>query len=392
MESIGEMANTARVEAPMRPPHHHQSGTSCDVGSASAISGFGRDSISSLRTEDTFDQRLVDLRFEMSWSQEVTARDERDSANIKPTATQSTQPCAPPSHAVTAPGAQPLDFASGPRNAHAVTAPPSIEMAGRGPMIIPCPTYAREGRRVQCQVVSAGSPTQLPIFKFARAGRKKPANASKKDAAKAQSRQRQRARQSSEQSVAASGLAWSSSISLAVAVPDGNGSFSTRMVCRRSGTAKKTPKYVSAAHQIKRCHSDSFTAGSRSPKAGTIPTKPPANGIVAVATLTVCSATFSCGPNGFPGPGHNRNMMKPTTAAWMEPIVTQPVCRPKCMLVKQSSVPTRRPPKAARAVNCGFASLSVNVGFELSVAQLGVASSEESCLPITCGWLPMNIR
>lgn len=101
----------------------------------------------------------------------------------------------------------------------------------------------------------------------------------------------------------------------AVAVPEGNLSFSRRMVCRRSGTAKKTPKKASASdhntnalHPIRQCNqcdcgwgakgggrwreyhqawslsTDPRSSSVNSPIAGRMPTNPPASGIVAVAT------------------------------------------------------------------------------------------------------------
>ena len=143
-------------------------------------------------------------------------------------------------------------------------------------------------------------------------------------------------------------------MSLAVAVPDGKRSCSTRIVWRRSGTAKKIPKYVSAAHHTSSCSGDSVigppSAAVSIASAGTMPTKPPASGIVAVATPIVWISTFSRGPNGA-APGRDasgRTSRKPTSAHWIEPIVTQPVCRPKYMLVKHSTVPTSRPTTTPR--------------------------------------------
>ena len=66
------------------------------------------------------------------------------------------------------------------------------------------------------------------------------------------------------------------------------------------------------------------------PKAGMMPTKPPASGMVAVATETVCSTTFSSGPNDVSRYGRSSlKTPKPRMVDCSEPIVTQPVCRPK---------------------------------------------------------------
>eukprot|EP00967_Tisochrysis_lutea_P116342 scaffold187257_cov35-Tisochrysis_lutea.AAC.4 len=88
-------------------------------------------------------------------------------------------------------------------------------------------------------------------------------------------------------------------------------------------------------------------------KAGIMPTKPADRGIVAVATPTVWRTTFSCALSTCAEAGQKRNIAKPTTAHCMLPIVTQPVCRPKYMLVKQSTVPIANPPRHARIVSCG---------------------------------------
>jgi len=69
-------------------------------------------------------------------------------------------------------------------------------------------------------------------------------------------------------------------------------------------------------------------------KAGMIPTRPAANGIVPVATATVCSMTFSCGVNGFRSGrslgravGRVLRSPKPTRADWRDIIDTQPICQ-----------------------------------------------------------------
>lgn len=95
------------------------------------------------------------------------------------------------------------------------------------------------------------------------------------------------------------GALCSSAISCAVAVPEGNTSFSLTITCRRSGTARKTPKNATAKHHTTRSVYPS-TMGSRPsiscvimPRAGMMPTKPAARGIVPVATAVVWSTTFS---------------------------------------------------------------------------------------------------
>ena len=60
----------------------------------------------------------------------------RASANINAMATQSTHPCAPLSHESIC-ETQPAPSARGPRSAQPTAAPPSMEKAGRPPMIIP---------------------------------------------------------------------------------------------------------------------------------------------------------------------------------------------------------------------------------------------------------------
>jgi len=65
-----------------------------------------------------------------------------------------------------------------------------------------------------------------------------------------------------------------------------------------------------------------------------IPTKPAANGMVPVATATVCRMTFSCGVNGFRSGrslgravGRVLRSPKPTRADWRDIIDTQPICQ-----------------------------------------------------------------
>mmetsp|Transcript_115787 Transcript_115787/g.327508 ORF Transcript_115787/g.327508 Transcript_115787/m.327508 type:complete len:239 (+) Transcript_115787:539-1255(+) len=139
MANIGEMTATARTVAANMPPPHHDSGTNCNGGATSRASPLLSASIS--LSEATSNQAAGALRRSgTNWRKDVKKKDVRASASIRPIATHSTQPWAPPSHAPTGPGAQPFALAMGPSTAHAVIAPPSIENAGRGPMIIPCPT------------------------------------------------------------------------------------------------------------------------------------------------------------------------------------------------------------------------------------------------------------
>mmetsp|Transcript_31286 Transcript_31286/g.74352 ORF Transcript_31286/g.74352 Transcript_31286/m.74352 type:complete len:234 (-) Transcript_31286:75-776(-) len=152
---------------------------------------------------------------------------------------------------------------------------------------------------------------------------------------------------------------WRIAITSAVAVPEGNGSFSRWMTCLRRGTAKKTPKNASA-----QLHAASWGALSSKPplggfssgvsceKAGMMPTNPAASGMVAVATAVVWTMTFSAASNPRPSPCERRiwKSPKPSSADCRLPIVTHPVCSPKYMLVQQRTVPTTRPTKSDRHV------------------------------------------
>lgn len=114
---------------------------------------------------------------------------------------------------------------------------------------------------------------------------------------------------------------WSKEIISAVAVPEGNRSFSRMIVCFRKGTAKNTPKKATPSDQSINCQPDNTIGPSvwssfvNKPSAGMMPTKPienkssssslyvslylpAANGMVAVATAVVWRTTFSTGPNG----------------------------------------------------------------------------------------------
>mmetsp|Transcript_7635 Transcript_7635/g.22605 ORF Transcript_7635/g.22605 Transcript_7635/m.22605 type:complete len:311 (+) Transcript_7635:1794-2726(+) len=146
----------------------------------------------------------------------------------------------------------------------------------------------------------------------------------------------------------------------AVAVPDGKRNFSLRMVWVRRGTAMKTPKNARAAAQASSWPADSLTGpcgGFSSDvsllRAGTTPTKPAARGIVAVATAVVCTITFSATVKSRRNPilCPALKSPKPSTADWTEPMVTHPVCRPKCMLLPHSKVPMSKPATTARTVN-----------------------------------------
>ena len=117
-------------------------------------------------------------------------------------------------------------------------------------MMMPWPTYESDGRRLQCHALSVGRHTHEKSFRLARGGAKKPSSATANESAKEPPSARQRACSSPPRGSSSSAGAaeapppppCSTSMSFAVAVPDGKGSFSTRIVCRRRGTAKKMPK------------------------------------------------------------------------------------------------------------------------------------------------------
>jgi hypothetical protein len=153
----------------------------------------------------------------------------------------------------------------------------------------------------------------------------------------------------------------------AVAVPEGNFSFSLTITSFLRGTAKTTPK-----KHIPNAHSTSLPNGSFSPpvsadmasaatisgsfeldcgvslrlsknsSAGTTPTKPQPSGIVPTLPATVCTSTFSTSlkssPNPYlvkPSPSFPINTRKPlkyakpTSAEGIAIPEIHPVCKPK---------------------------------------------------------------
>lgn len=175
----------------------------------------------------------------------------------------------------------------------------------------------------------------------------------------------------------------------AVAVPDGNLSFSRMMTSLRRGTANKTPKkHNPKAHKMSfpkgrripvvssgavkapnRCAvpSPGISDGlSRNSKAGTTPTNPHPKGIVPTDPATVCTRTFSTSLNPSPNPilprgPPNRSAKvrrplkyaKPIKALGMAIPETHPVCRPKYVLENAMRTPIMMPASTARKVNCG---------------------------------------
>lgn len=74
------------------------------------------------------------------------------SANIIARLTHTIHPFDPVFQSETDPGAQPSFFAIGDRMAHPRRAPSNMWMVVAGPMMIPWPTYAGLGLRLQTQV------------------------------------------------------------------------------------------------------------------------------------------------------------------------------------------------------------------------------------------------
>lgn len=85
--------------------------------------------------------------------------------------------------------------------------------------------------------------------------------------------------------------------------------------------------------------------------AGSTPTKPQPSGMMAIEPATVWTRTFSTGEKG-KDRWRDRvlKMPKPMSEAGMVIMLTQPVWRPKYMLEKQMTRPTRRPAATARRV------------------------------------------
>ena len=74
-----------------------------------------------------------------------------ESASIIASDTHTIHPLLPSSQSSTGPGAHPRFFARGERKPQPIIAPRSMCKDVEGPMMIPCPTYAGEGLRVQSQ-------------------------------------------------------------------------------------------------------------------------------------------------------------------------------------------------------------------------------------------------
>ena len=160
---------------------------------------------------------------------------------------------------------------------------------------------------------------------------------------------------------------WRTPIIKAVAVPDGNLSFSLTMTSFLKGTANMTPKkHNPSAQRI------SFPAGNSSPpdscavanaatmlgsveaelgvssffsknsSAGTTPTNPHPKGIVPTLPATVCTSTFSTSLNSAPHPSFSPTLpslhinvrrplkyAKPIKAEGIAMPDIHPVCKPK---------------------------------------------------------------
>lgn len=108
--------------------------------------------------------------------------------------------------------------------------------------------------------------------------------------------------------------------------------------------------------------------------AGSTPTNPQPSGMMAMEPATVWTRTFSTGEKG-KDRCRDRvlNIPKPMREAGMVIMLTQPVWRPKYILEKQMTSPTRRPAAMARSVKLrpstsspGLATLSVGVDGEWS--------------------------
>jgi len=105
------------------------------------------------------------------------------------------------------------------------------------------------------------------------------------------------------------------------------------MVCVRRGTAKNTPKNARAADHSSSCDVlntigplGGFCFGDSCDKAGIIPTRPAARGIVAVATAVVCTMTMSVTVNE-PKPARwsSLKVPKPRIALCRLPMLIHPV-------------------------------------------------------------------
>lgn len=85
--------------------------------------------------------------------------------------------------------------------------------------------------------------------------------------------------------------------------------------------------------------------------AGRTPTKPQPRGMMAMLPATVWTRTFSTGVKG-KARWRLRVLKrpKPMSEAGMVIMLTQPVCRPKYMLEKQMTRPTKRPAATPRRV------------------------------------------
>mmetsp|Transcript_7744 Transcript_7744/g.20219 ORF Transcript_7744/g.20219 Transcript_7744/m.20219 type:complete len:202 (-) Transcript_7744:720-1325(-) len=166
---MGESTPTHSASAPTSPASHHDVGTSWWAGATSRMSeagapGGGDGAPPALRPSCEPSAAAVGRcwRSDAHICPHATrAKAVRASDTIKAIATHSTQPCAPVVKSSMGPGAQPRVRARGPRTAHAVRAPKSMEKADRGPMIIPWPTSESCSRRVHFQCVAARQPTQL---------------------------------------------------------------------------------------------------------------------------------------------------------------------------------------------------------------------------------------
>lgn len=82
-----------------------------------------------------------------------------ESASMMASETHTIHPLLPVCQSPTGPVAQPRDLANGDRTPQPKTAPKSICIQVAGPMMIPCPTYAGDGFRVQRQFCARERPS-----------------------------------------------------------------------------------------------------------------------------------------------------------------------------------------------------------------------------------------
>ena len=109
----------------------------------------------------------------------------------------------------------------------------------------------------------------------------------------------------------------------------------------------------------------------------TTPTKPQPKGMMAMLPATVWTRTFSTGENGnLRCLDKSLKKPKPIKLAGMVIVLTQPVWRPKYMLEKQMTRPTRSPTRMPRSVKlwpwvCG----GIRYAWDTKVLGDGVSSS-----------------